>query len=95
MNKNNMPTRNWIFISCIVIISVSITSHFALGQNIKIKEQLTKQRGTIGISSTIVKQKKCSDGNIRLQVMVTVKNLSDKPIVFCKECMTDMGIYMR
>lgn len=81
-------------ILCSTIIFVSMTTDNNLGQTIKIKERLSKQKESIEVSSIISEKTVCSTGDILLKVSVNIKNLRTTPIVFCKECMTNVALFV-
>ena len=75
----------------LLILTLTIVSS---GQNLNLKSWLADQQKRIRISSSVIEQYHCANGNISLQASITVKNMSGEALVFCRDCMTNEGIYV-
>lgn len=66
----------------------------AFSQNLNLEARLSEQRRFLEITGRVTNQVLCTNGNIVLSLVISVQNVSDHPIVFCKACMSDTSLFV-
>ena len=89
--------RNLLWQSALVAVVLSVLFIFikdAHGQKQAVEEILTRQQQEVQISSFVQQQSTCSNGDLKLKFLITVKNLKEMPTVFCKSCFGVTGLFV-